>query len=124
MQMVPKIQPWDSWDLSNSNEVNTQVTMSTTEPRLTRFFNFEWKLGCNTIRISKVEGQAHTVSWVESHKQDGPFKIHGPEVGPSLNQKFSGCGCDGLGSGTGGFGGGAPSYGSCFGGQELEAFIP
>uniref|UniRef100_A0A2N9F7C8 Reverse transcriptase domain-containing protein n=1 Tax=Fagus sylvatica TaxID=28930 RepID=A0A2N9F7C8_FAGSY len=83
VQIAHKIQTRDSRDFSNPKEVNNRVILSTSEPRPTRLFKFEWKVGCNTIRISKVEGQARNVAWVESPKRDGPFKISGPEVGPS-----------------------------------------
>jgi hypothetical protein len=83
VQIAHKIQTRDSRDFSNPKEVNNRVILSTSEPRPTRLFKFEWKVGCNTIRISKVEGQARNVAWVESPKRDGPSKISGPEVGPS-----------------------------------------
>uniref|UniRef100_A0A2N9HPF7 Endonuclease/exonuclease/phosphatase domain-containing protein n=1 Tax=Fagus sylvatica TaxID=28930 RepID=A0A2N9HPF7_FAGSY len=83
VQIAHKIQTRDSRDFSNPKEVNNRVILSNSEPRPTRLFKFEWRVGCNTIRISKVEGQARNAAWVESPKRDGPSKISGPAVGPS-----------------------------------------
>ena len=53
------------------------IVLSNTEPRPTRSFNFKWRVGPKTIRVTKMEGQARSVSWVGTTKGGGPPR---PEV--------------------------------------------
>ena len=88
--LAPKIQLRDFRDLGNLKRVNDRVMLSNTEPRPTRSFNFKWRVGQKTIRVTKMEGQARSVSWVGTTKGDGPprptveifnpsKRTHGPE---------------------------------------------
>ena len=82
-QLVPKIQQRGSRDLGDTIGVKDRVTLSSMEPRPTRFFKFQWSLGPKTLRITKLVDQACSVAWVDSHKGFGPST----ETGPSTNPK-------------------------------------
>ncbi|GMY33470.1 hypothetical protein FCV25MIE_28712 [Fagus crenata] len=76
-----RIQQRESRDLKRYvTEVNDRVSLSTTEPRPTQSFKFQWRLGPRTICITKAEGQARSAIWVDSQKGDGPFC--GPSIDP------------------------------------------
>jgi hypothetical protein len=89
-QLAPKIQQCGSRDLGDMIGVNDRVTLSTTEPRPTRVFKFQWQLGPKTLRITKMVDQARSAAWVDSHKGFGPST----EVGPSTNPKEGNRDCE------------------------------
>ena len=80
LQLAPQIKQRESRDLGWVTEVKNRVTISTTEPRPTRSFKFQWRLGPRSIRITKVEGQARSAKWVDSQNGDGP--LCGPHIDP------------------------------------------
>ena len=81
--LAPKIQLRDFRDLRNLKRVNARGVLSNTEPRPTRSSDFKWRMGPKTIRVTKIEGQARSASWVGNTKGGGPPR---PEV-KSLNPK-------------------------------------
>uniref|UniRef100_A0A2N9IL89 Reverse transcriptase zinc-binding domain-containing protein n=1 Tax=Fagus sylvatica TaxID=28930 RepID=A0A2N9IL89_FAGSY len=89
-QLAPKIQQRRSRDLGDIIGVNDRVTLSTTEPRPTHFFKFQWHLGPKTLRITKMVDQARSAAWVDSRKGFGPSS----EASPSINPKEGNRDCE------------------------------
>jgi hypothetical protein len=54
------------------HELSGRVLMAETEPRPTRKWVFKWDPYPNTVRISKLEGQARQVTWIGLRQEDGP----------------------------------------------------